>query len=65
MTDEEYKAAKLTMPWTEHSVQRGRQVIIQVIDNRGVEVPLFTMTKFLTMITHKLAHAPAKESVNA
>jgi len=40
-------------------------MIIQVIDNQGAEVPLFTMTKFLTMITHKLAQVPVKESIGA
>jgi hypothetical protein len=64
MTDEQYKAAKATMPWTERVIMNGRHIIIQVIDNRGQEVPLFTMTAFLTMITAKLAQAPAKETTN-
>lgn len=62
MNDKEYRAAKATMPWTEQSIQRGRHVIIQVIDNRGMEVPLFTMTSFLTKITRAIA---AKESTHA
>lgn len=55
MNDDQFKAAKATMPWTEHVFQTGRGNIIQVIDNRGQEVPLFTMTAFLKLITAKLA----------
>lgn len=55
MTNAEYQAAKATFPWTEHVVTQGRHTIIKIVDNAGNEVPLFTMTKFLTMITAKLS----------
>lgn len=61
MNDEQFKAAKATMPWTERVFQTGRGNIIQMIDNAGREVPLFTMTAFLMLITAKLA-APAQEA---
>lgn len=64
MNDDQFKAAKATMPWTEHVFQTGRGNIIQVIDNRGQEVPLFTMTAFLALITRKLS-TPAQETQNA
>lgn len=64
MTDEQFKAAKATMPWTERSVQiaGSRQVIVQMIDNRGQEVPLFTMTAFLELISAKLARGATESS---
>ena len=49
------------MPWTERVLTRGRQTIIQVIDRNGQEVPLFTMTKFLTYMTAKIAAVPSKQ----
>jgi hypothetical protein len=64
MNDEQFKAIKATMPWTERSIQvpGSRQIIVQIIDNRGQEVPLFTMTAFLTMITAKLARGVTENS---
>jgi len=55
VTEEAFLAAKATFPWTEHVVTNGRHTIIKLIDRNGQEVPLFTMTAFLTMITAKLA----------
>lgn len=43
------------MPWTEHVVNTGRHTFVKIIDNAGREVPLFTMTAFLTRITAHLA----------
>lgn len=67
MTEDEYKAARATMPWTEHSYQTPKgQVILQLIDNRGQEVPLFTMLAFVTMMTRMIStNKPAKENDSA
>lgn len=61
MNEQEFKALKATMPWHEQVFQTPRGGIVQVIDNQGREVPLFTMTRFLAMITEKLAR-PATEA---
>ena len=59
MEQAEYDAIKPTFPWTERTqVINGRGGFVQVIDVNGNEVPLFTMTKFLNMITRKLAFPP-------
>lgn len=60
MEQVEYEAIKATFPWTERTqVIHGRGGFVQVIDKNGNEVPLFTMTKFLGMITRKLtSHVP-------
>lgn len=64
MTEAEFKAIKATMPWTERTVPTVRGGLIQIIDNQGREVELFTIVKFLTMITAKLAR-PTEEKDNA
>lgn len=55
MDQKEFDALKATFPWTERLIQTGMGGLVQVIDNRGQEVPVFTMTRFLEMITQKLA----------
>lgn len=55
MTDEQFRALKATFPWTEHSVNNGKHTLIKLIDNAGNEVPLLTMTAFITFITARLA----------
>lgn len=63
MTEPEFQELKSTMPWQHRSYQTPRgQVIIQVIDNRGQEVPMFTMVEFLEIVTAKMAQ---KEAANA
>lgn len=47
-----FAALKLTMPWREVTLPHGQ---VMVIDNTGHEVPIFTMTAFLTFITGRLA----------
>ncbi|MEB0029242.1 hypothetical protein QN372_00615 [Undibacterium sp. RTI2.1] len=64
MSEDELNALKATMPWQERLFNTNRGVIVQVVDVNGMEVPLFTMTKFLIMITNKLAQ-PVKERSNA
>ena len=54
MTDLEFKSAQMTFPWRE--IRMGNQ--IKLIDCLGREVPLFTMTAFMMMITEKLKLAP-------
>jgi hypothetical protein len=66
MTEAQFHALKSTMPWRHHSYQTPKgQVIIQMIDNAGREVPLFSMIEFLEIVTAKMAAKPEKESSNA
>lgn len=60
MTEAEFKEIKTTMPWSERVIATGRGGLVQIIDCQGREVPLFTIVKFLAMITQKLAR-PATE----
>jgi|GEM_PF-1940365 len=63
MTEAQFQELKSSMPWRHQSYQTPKgQVIIQVIDNRGQEVPLFTMVDFLEIVTAKMAQ---KEASNA
>ena len=62
MNPQEYEALKATMPWTERVFQTPKGGIVQVVNAQGFEVPLFDMTRFLIMITHKIAQG--KETVN-
>jgi len=55
MNDEEFQAVKATMPWTERMFRTPKGGLVQVIDKNGAEVPMFTMTRFLVMITNKIA----------
>lgn len=55
MNQTEFEKVKATFPWTERAFQTRSGGIVQVIDCNGQEVPLFTMTAFLEMITAKLA----------
>lgn len=52
MDQEEFDKLKATFPWSEQVYANG---LVQVLNRHGHEVPLFTMTRFLTMITTKLA----------
>ena len=55
MNPEEFEQLKSTFPWSEQVYANG---LVQVLDRHGREVPIFTMTRFLTMITTKLAKKP-------
>lgn len=55
MDQAEFDKIKATFPWTERTFQTRSGGIVQVIDRNGQEVPLFTMTAFLKLITNKLA----------
>lgn len=59
MDQAEFEAIKATFPWTERVITTGVGGLVQVIDRNGNEVPLFTMTRFLMMITNKLAKKEA------
>jgi hypothetical protein len=61
MNEEELKALKKTMPWSERVVKSQAGVRVYVIDCNGAEVPIFTMIKFLTLVTTKMA---TKETEN-
>lgn len=63
MTDAEYRAlrADFPFPWAERVYQHPRAGgIVQVIAANGTEVPIFTMTKFLSFITTRLQASPAQ-----
>lgn len=60
MDQAEFDQIKATFPWTQRVLQTPLRGHVQVIDCNGNEVPIFTMTSFLVMITAKLA---AKEAV--
>ena len=55
MDQVEFEKLKATFPWTERTMQTRSGGLVQVIDANGNEVPIFTMTRFLEMITAKLA----------
>lgn len=55
MDQVEFEKLKATFPWTERTIPTRAGGLVQVIDRNGQEVPLFTMTRFLEMITNKLA----------
>lgn len=63
MNQVEFESIKSTFPWTERIVTAPGVIggLVQVIDRNGNEVPLFTMTRFLEMITSKLAPKPEEE----
>lgn len=65
MDKAEFDALKATFPWTERTIPTKAGGVVQVIDRNGNEVPLFTMTRFLEMITTKLAVKPAEENKEA
>jgi len=55
MTDEQYKAIKATFPWKTQVLSTGLGGLVQVLDNQGHEVPIFTMTELLELLTGQLA----------
>jgi hypothetical protein len=56
MNQKEFDAIKATFPWTESILQvNGVGGMVRVLDNKGQEVSIFAMTRFLEMITRKLA----------
>ena len=61
MDQAEFEKIKATFPWSERTFQTRSGGIVQVIDHNGQEVPLFTMTAFLEMITRKLAPKVSEE----
>lgn len=60
----EFDEVRKTFPWTERIIPTTKGGVVQVIDRNGKEVSLFTITKFLAMITVKLAPQQEKESAN-
>lgn len=65
MNQAEFDKIKATFPWTERVYQTRSGGVVQVIDRNGEEVPLFTITAFLEMITAKLAPKEAGEQKEA
>lgn len=63
MEQAEFDELKKTFPWTQRVLRTPQCGLVQVIDCNGQEVPIFTMTNFLAMITLKLmAKEPQKET---
>jgi hypothetical protein len=50
------------MPWAQRIVPNLQMpgTLVQVLDARGAEVPLLTMTEFVLTITNHLAAQPAQ-----
>lgn len=65
MNQKEFDAVKDTFPWTEQTFLTTNGAIVRVVDKNGNEVPLFTMTRFLVMITTKLAAKAAEKEKTA
>ena len=65
MDQVEFEKLKATFPWTERTIPTKVGGLVQVIDRNGNEVPLFTMTAFLEMITRKLAPKEVGEQKEA
>lgn len=65
MTEDQFKAAKLTFPWTQRllTIPHKQGGIVQMLDNMGREVPLFTMLALVQALTARMAAAPAAEPV--
>lgn len=61
MDQVEFEKLKATFPWTERTIPTRGGGLVQVIDRNGQEVLLFTMTRFLEMITNKLAPKVGEE----
>lgn len=62
MDKAEFDALKATFPWREQVIPTRVGGLVQVIDRNGNEVPIFTMTGFLKMITAKLAVESQEEN---
>lgn len=70
MNEEEFRAIKATFPWRKRLLTAPHRQggIVQVIDNAGNEVPLFTMVGFLEFITARNtqpAQAPTQAPTQA
>lgn len=65
MNQAEYIALRATFPWTERVIPTKQGGVVQVLDRNGQEVPLFTITKFLSFITTRLIAAPAPAPAEA
>lgn len=55
MTTTEYAAIQATFPWTQALQHTRVGGLVAMIDKNGNEVPIFTMTAFLSVITNRLA----------
>lgn len=65
MDQAEFDCVKNTFPWHERTLQTKAGGLVQVIDRFGQEVPIFTMTRFLVLITNKMAQKSAEASAEA
>ena len=51
MTQQDLEALKATFPWRTQVVRTNIGGLVQLIDSRGQEVPIFTMTALLEFVT--------------
>lgn len=65
MTEEEWQAAKATFPWKHQVFQNGIGGQVIVYDNKGVEVPLFTMIAVTERLTVAIANKAARAAEEA
>lgn len=54
MNEDQLTLLKRTFPWRTQVVHTNMGGLVQVIDRNGVEVPIFSMTKFLEIITSSI-----------
>ncbi|UUZ75568.1 hypothetical protein LP414_28020 [Polaromonas sp. P1(28)-13] len=67
MTEEQIRALKATFPWKQRllTIPHKQGGIVQMLDNKGQEVPLFTMLALIQALTERMAvqaAAPAQPS---
>jgi hypothetical protein len=62
MDQVEFDQIKTTFPWSERILQTNVGGLVQILDNRGHEVSIFTMSRFLQMITTKLVKQSEPEN---
>lgn len=55
MGEAEFKALQATFPWSHVTIRTSSGMLFRVVDNRGAEVSIPTMVRFLEVITAKLA----------
>lgn len=55
MTDQEFNEIRKTFPWTAQQIVTPGGGLVRVINCLGQEVPIFTMTAFMELMTNRLA----------
>lgn len=55
MTEQDFKAIKATFPWKTRVVPAPIGGLVQIINCHGQEVPIFTMTELLEVLTNQMS----------